>query len=222
MDENTDLRNLPNQANAERLEGLFSYPMGNLDMEPGDRITRLLFSQQAPYATLYKWRADPGNSVVTNTLRITNGSKVPWTGGPVLIIKDGKPLAQLPMPFTAIGNAADLDLGVAKDVLVSREDRQIRLEDHASLDFPHAVLKRSIQEFRLVVENTRDEETPMEISTSVAGDVMEPAGGSVVQLALRADTFNWQRAITWNLKLKPMERREIVVTYAQVIQTGIR
>lgn len=216
MDEATDLRNLPTDANAQRLEGLYSYPMGTLDMEPGDRISRLLFSQTAKYQTLYRWNAEPNNTTVYNTLRLTNTSKVPWTGGPALILQDGQPLAQLPMPFTGLNGSADLDLGVVKDVAVRREDKQL------SIDPQFAILRgyrtqKSIAEIRLSVENTRDDFATIEVNLGFTGEAVDKGDAAVTQLPVLEDVFNWKRSARWNVTLNPHERRELVLTYSRVV-----
>jgi len=216
IEEATDLRNLPNDSKAARLEGLYSYPMGDLDMEPGDRVTRLLFSQNAKYETLYKWTADGNNTTIYNTLRLTNTSKIPWTGGPALVLRDGQPLAQLPMPFTGLNGTADLNLGTAQDVLVHREDKQTKLDDQVKVLLGYQT-KKSTQEIKLVVENTRDEFAPLEINLTISGDVADGDGATIRQLPIREDSFNWQREVKWNVILNPHERREITLTYTRII-----
>src|SRR5262249_33823135 len=106
---------LPNDVAMSRVESLYAYPIGLTSLEPGDRMTKLLFEQRSPYRVIYRWEAIDPNNPVEQILRIHNAGKTPWTGGLATITKAGLPLAQLDMPFTAVGRDANLTLGKAPD-----------------------------------------------------------------------------------------------------------
>jgi hypothetical protein len=221
-DDAGEFRIVPDQARADRVEGLFTYPLGKVSLEPGDRMSRVLFAQNAPYSTLFIWNADAANTRVSNILRLRNSSKVPWTGGLIFIVKNGTPLAQVQMPFTPVASDADLEMGAAQDIVVTRDDSQLRLEEYPAAEHPQLLLRRSINEHRLRAHNTRDEPAELEIRMQVVGDVLAPDGAEVQQLTTRADAFNWNRRLTWRLNLAPNERRELKPVIATVFQAGVR
>lgn len=96
-------KTLPTDAGIFRSESLYAYPIGPTTLEPGDRLTKLLFEQSSHYRTIYRWEAIDANNPVEQFVRVHNDGKTPWTGGVVTIAKTGVPLAQTDMPFTAVG-----------------------------------------------------------------------------------------------------------------------
>ncbi|HSI72313.1 MAG TPA: hypothetical protein VK934_03990, partial [Fimbriimonas sp.] len=221
-DQETDLNNLPQQAGISRVESLFSYPLGELSLDPGDRLTRIMFSQVTNYVRLLKWYADPGANSVNDTLRVNNNSKVPWTGGKAFILRDDTPLAQIEMPFTPVGQDADLNLGLAHDVVVSRDDRQIRNDEYTSPNWPRLILRKVLNEIKLTVTNTRDVAVRLEASTVISGEPVSVELATVTKLTQQTDQFNWKKAVKWTLDLAPGERREVVFTYSSIISMGFR
>ncbi|CAN5434015.1 hypothetical protein BH11ARM1_BH11ARM1_03850 [soil metagenome] len=216
------LISLASTPEANRVESLYAYPLGDLSLEPGDRLTRRLFKQDTNYESLFKWNADNANVKVDNVLRLTNDSKVPWTGGLTMVVKNEIPLAQVDMPFTSVGQHADLSLGLASDIIVSRNDRVVRTEETSLEYYPHLILRKSVEEVSLQLQNTRDEAANVEITVGMTGEVTIDGGATVVQDRSLNDQFNLGHRGTWLITLQPGEKKQLTITSAKVFSAGNR
>lgn len=202
-----------------RLEDLYSYPLGKVSMEPGDRLTRMLLEDRAAYERLYRWeitqyRRQPyeqptERSRVVKLLRLKNRGKLPWTGGKAMVLKDSSPLAQTEMPFTAAGQDASLELGEVQDIPVTRVSKEIKREQVSLLrTYYNAVTV----ETTLAVENPRNEAFTIEIRNDVSGEVLAAEGAEITTLGTALNSLNKNSRVTWTVTLKPGEKRQFTVT----------
>jgi len=211
-------RAVATQATTDRLESLYSYPLGKVSLQAGDRLSRILFSQSSTYENIFRWAAEVGNdsSTVKSVLRIQNTGTVPWTGGLVMVTKEDSPLAQLEMPFTAAGKFADLEMANAQDMLVKKEETEISRDTIPMPGRPKVTLLRQLNEVHLSVESTRLETATFEITLQVPGDVADANGGKVDKLLTRQDGWNKYSRITWSFNLSPGEKREFRLQYHHI------
>ncbi len=208
-------RELAPQATTERVESLFAYPIGKVSLQAGDRLSRILFSQSSTYENIFRWSAEVGNPDVTvkNLLRIHNTGTVPWTGGQVFVTKGATPLAQLIMPFTSAGKAADLELANAQDIAAKKEEIVVSSDAIAMPNRPKLLLPRQLIEVHMSVESSRMETATFEMTITVPGEVVDPNGGKVEKLLARPDGWNRSSRITWSFNLSPGEKREVRMQY---------
>ncbi|HWA84354.1 MAG TPA: hypothetical protein VG820_13000 [Fimbriimonadaceae bacterium] len=201
---------LPNDGNIARTESLYAYTIGTTNLEPGDRFTKLLFSQRTPYDTIYRWDAESTNNPVVQVLRIHNVSKTPWTGGLATITKNDMTLAQSEMPFTAGGHDADLKMGFAPDILADKIVTETKAENLPSNAY-YRVLVKITEQTTISATNTRDEPITLEISLNLPGEVTT-AGAKIEKLPRRLSDLNPMSHIVWTLKLGPGEQKRITAT----------
>jgi hypothetical protein len=126
------------------------------------------------------------------------------------------------MAFTAIGKDVDLELGMAKDVIVTRDDRQLKNEEHSSPDWPRQILRRSTNEVKLTMDNARDVPIRLEVNLTVNGEIVSAGSATVTKLNQQSDAFNWRKRVSWAVNLQPGERKEVVLTYSTVFSVGNR
>ncbi len=214
------IRQLPQQAQADRVESLYAYPLGKLSLEPGDRMARMLFSQPAPYSNLFIWNVDVSTQV-SNILRLTNNSKVPWTGGRALVLKNEIPLAQLEMPFTPVGQVANIELGKSQDIVVGKEVRQLRTEDATFPKLPKEVFRRTVEETVLTVTNTRSEPAQVEVRLTFVGEALETSGAKITKVG-PLDAYNLKFHAQWTMSLAPGATKEVKLVRGQLAHVGTR
>ncbi|MFI5385932.1 MAG: hypothetical protein ACHQ50_07405 [Fimbriimonadales bacterium] len=204
---------LPADTSIFRSESLYAYPIGPTTLEPGDRLTRLLFEQASHYRTIYHWDAESGNNPVEQYVRVHNDGKTPWTGGVVTISKTGIPLAQTDMPFTAVEKDADLALGKAPDVLMDKDVQETKAEQipNPNRKAGENLHVRLTEETQMSATNTKDEAITLEIVLTLAGDVTAP-GAKVEKLPRRYGDLNAKVHLTWTLQLGPGEQKKISCT----------
>jgi|GEM_PF-5090943 len=208
---------LPSDAGMFRRESLYAYPIGPTTLEPGDRLTKLLFKQPSHYRTIYRWDAAEANNPVGEFLRIHDDGKTPWTGGVVTVAKAGIPLAQTDMPFTATGHDADLSLGQAPDILT---DKDVQETKAVTIPNPNrkageALRVRLTELTRMSATNTKDEPVTLEIVLTLPGEVAA-TDAKIVKLPRRFGDLNQQVHLTWTLQLVPGEQKKIEATNTHV------
>ncbi len=211
-------KGLSSQASTDRLESLYAYPIGKVSLDSGDRLSRLLFSQDSTYESIYKWQAEVGNenTIVQNILRIKNTGTVPWTGGQVLITKDNTPLAQVEMPFTAGGKTADIGMASTQDIVAKKDEFEIVRDTIPMPGRPKAFIVRTTNEVHLSVESSRLEPSKFELTLSVPGEVIESVGGKAVKMIRKQDPWNPQSVVTWSFTLSPGDKREVKIKYTHL------
>lgn len=217
-------RSVAGQALTERLESLFAYPLGKISLEPGDRLSRILFSQASTYDDIFRWLTSVGSidTTVKNVLRVRNTGTVPWTGGLVFVTKDDAPLAEVEMPFTSAGKTADLEMANALDLLAKKDETVISTDvipvpgSIAAPGKQRPMIQRQLNEVHLSVESTRLEPVTFELTLTVPGEVAEPNGGKVEKLLTRPDGWNRDSRITWSFTLGPGDKREFRLQYRHV------
>lgn len=202
-----------------RVEDLYSYPLGKVSLDPGDRLTRILVDESAHYERLYRWevsmvRSQPYDQPherdrVVKLLRLQNRGKLPWTGGKALVMKDNNPLAETDMPFTAAGQDASLELGDVQDIPVNRTSKELRREQTTILGrYYNAVTV----ETTLTVENPRSEAITMEIRHDVGGEVLSAEGAEITVMGTALTSANKNSRVQWTITLKPGEKRQFTMT----------
>jgi len=210
--------------NPEQVEDLFGFPLGVVSMEPGDRLSRVMFRTQSSYDRLYRWtlvrrRAylnQPAvkTDKVAKLIKIKNTSDVPWPSGSALIVENGTPLAQVVMPFTSKGKIAPIEIGKADDIPISEKVREITREPIRIRSFDYTLVTN---EETLTVENTRSDELPFEIVFEGSGTVLDAGGGTLELVGSNLDELDTFSRLTWSFKLKPGEIKTFVMKYKTII-----
>jgi len=200
-----------------QVEDLFGFPLGRISLEPGDRLSRVMFRVPANYNRLYRWSLKRTNAQdsriegsVEKIIRVKNESKQPWPNGPAMIVENNLPLAQVPMHFTPIGKEAELVLGTVSDIPTSEVMKEISREQVRVRDMS---LYAVTCEATLQVENTRKESLPFEIDYDLSGEVRDSAGGRVEKVSAQLNGYNPESLIRWNFTLKPGEIKTFVVKF---------
>lgn len=208
-----------------RVEDVFAYPVGRLNMDPGDRITRLLFTNEANYKRIFRWDLGEtrmntyGNLVVTNRvskiLRVANKTKTPWTAGKCIVTKDGTPLASIDMPFTAVGQDANLELGTVQDIITQRESKEINRE---SVTMPFREVRSAVTvDETLTVTNARVEPVEVEVQFTFDGTHIKSDADSNKALGLNLSALNPLTRAVWTIQLKAGESKVLHLTRKTVL-----
>lgn len=208
-----------------RVEDVFAYPVGKLNMDPGERITRLLFTDEANYKRIFRWDLDDARRTYDNSItpldrvakivRVANKTKTPWTAGKCIVTKDGTPLAQIEMPFTAVGQDANLELGTVQDILTKREAKELKREQ---VWMPYYDTRTAVTvEDKLTVTNARVEPVEVEVQYSFSGAHLSSDADSVRIVGLVLNALNPYTRAVWTVKLKPGESKELKLTRKTVL-----
>ena len=198
---------------ASRLEDLHSYDFETVTLPAGGRITRVLSATDLPLKTVYRWDS-AGSNGFERVLRLRNASTAGWPAGSILLQTEGVPLAQVPMPFTAPGQDANLELGLAEDLIHRTETREIERKPLNDPRWINPVLVTEEQTFE--VTNTRTDAVDIEVNCEVTGTLSDGAGSLVTKTA-KSNGQNPSSRLTWQLTLAPGEHKTWTIKYQKVI-----
>ncbi|MFZ4508122.1 MAG: hypothetical protein ACOYON_10565 [Fimbriimonas sp.] len=219
-------------ATMERVDNLFAYPLGTVSMEPGERLTHMLFEQPAEYEPIQLWEVWLGerpyedrqrydaqgqpipvnDNLMLSALNVRNQGKVPWTDGLVMVMRDGVPNAQVTMPFTPAGRTAQLVIGTSQDVVGTTSLRQLSAERVLKAD---VYVNEATLLATLTVRNDRDENVRTEVRASYVGEFFEGLGWSPPTLTVTPNSR--RQTITQRVSLAPKESKTITFKYKKVI-----
>jgi hypothetical protein len=245
------------------VEDLFVYRLDKVSLKQGERMVVPVIAASAKYEDVYLWYipcAPPAEMLqqlsreertllarsselahLQHALRIRNESAVPWTTGPALVFRDGRPLGQGLMNYTSVGNSSDVVITAAADIHTRRSDRQAGFTPDA-LQMQHRSYAQVDFEGKLTLTNYKDQTVHVEVCRAVLGQV-DQAGqdGQITQLNWMEDwsylpngqrgatlptpvwfwrydwpwwwsSLNGVGQITWTFELQPDEAKEL--TYA--------
>ena len=198
---------------ASRLEDLHAYEFDTVTLPAGGRISRVLSDTVLPINTLYRWDAS-GNGGFERVLRLRNTSSAGWPAGSILLQTQDVPLAQVPMPFTAPGQDANLELGAVEDLIHHSDPTETDRKPITDSRGKPALL--ASQEATIEVTNTRTESVEIEVNYDVTGSLTDGAGSEVKKLA-KSDSLNPSSRLTWKLTLTPGEHKTWTIKFQKVI-----
>ncbi len=211
-----------------RVDDLFSYPLGKIDLKPGDRVMTTLFDQDSTFESVFAWDAwigprrqnqqnyidgrlvVPKDNEVASIFRFMNTGKVPWTQGSTVILRDSVPVAQLTMPFTPVGQNAELTVGTVQDILVSSQVSEIKREEvrRGSYNTP-----QTTYEVTLKATNTRDTTVRLLVRPSWLGEPAEVPASIKVRVTPSGESLNPLSLGEATIDLKSGESVTLKFTY---------
>jgi hypothetical protein len=200
---------LPDFSVGERNEDLFLFPLKNIHLKKGQRMTLPVAQVTLPYSDVYTvelgLNSPQGNGSTDPTLarlssgpqvkhqaRLRNTSTYPLTTAPALLMLGDRVLAQSMMTCTAIGGQSDLPITDAVEINANLQDKELkRTADQVVLNgfrFMQVEMEGTI-----TLTNYRKEPTDIEVTRYVVGEV---TGASDNATITALDSFNEPPGIT--------------------------
>ncbi|MBX3374857.1 MAG: hypothetical protein KF817_13585 [Phycisphaeraceae bacterium] len=230
-------------------EDLYIFHVGGVSLRRGERLHVPIATAEIPYESVYTltvpvappmdmWRhfgtdqqreiaRQLDRPVATHVLRLTNATAHPFTTAPALIIRDGHPLAQGLLHYTARTATVDLEVTGAVDIRVESSERETgRTPD--GLEWNGSVYAQVRLAGTTVLTNYKDRAVTVEVRRFVLG----MATGAVPDGAIEGidlftgldwdhPSFSWWRwygwpwwwsrlngasRVDWTVRLAPGER----------------
>jgi hypothetical protein len=224
-------------------QDLFVYTVEKMSLARGARATVSLWQANIPLRHLYTmdvqtvrdWRSgamitasdapnEPGSASplrlsrnkVWHQLELANGSNVPWTTGPVMLLRAFLPLGQELLTYTPRGGRTLLPITVAVDVRGTHEEQEIDRQPNAlkwgSYQWAHVRKKGTV-----TVTNYRDAPADMLISVHTGGKIESASDDAAIKInATRVEDWygghaaiNNHSDVAWSLALEPGETRTV-------------
>ena len=165
------------------------------------------------------------SSPIWHELELGNAGPLPWTTGAALVLKDGVPLGQDLLPYTAPGSKSLLPMTIAVDLRGRYEEQEIRREPNV-LSWSGRTYSRVFKKGTLTLRSSRKEASPVRVTLAMGGNVEAATEGGVVKLndlrgedwASGASSVNNHSDVTWELTLAPGETKTLEVSFAFYVQ----
>lgn len=222
----------------------FIHPLAAMDLPKGARAVVPLWSEEVSARDLYTLdvqvrRAENDSDTVQygssqgamgspsplrlaraevwHQLELKNGTKYPWTTGPVLVMRGQVPQAQELLTYTSRGGDTLVPLTVATDVRALHEESELERKQDAleSNRGRYALIRKK---GTISLSNPRGERTPLRIRLSTGGKAEAVTGGGRVKVddfrpedwgGNRLAAVNSHSEIDWTLTLEPGERKTL-------------
>lgn len=242
----------PEITSGSKNEDMFIFEVKNVTLRKGERMVLPVMQFSLPYEDIYTLKlpfapppevqgnvsgeqlAELGRLLrapkAVHTIRLTNDSKVPLTTAPVIVLRDGRLLAQGLMTYTAVGARTDVTLTTAVDVRVARSDLETKRTPEAE-KWDNNYYARADLEGKVSLANYGTKKARIEVTRHVLGAVASASHDAVIERGsvfdneeLRPDWWGWYKwpgwwyryngvgRIKWNLELEPNQSVEL--TYA--------
>jgi hypothetical protein len=221
-------------------QDLFVYGIGKMTLARGARAALPLWSATVPVQHVYTWDGSGGHGWRRDTaaapgagtdaasplrilmnrtwhqLEIPNGSKVPWTTGPALLLRDDLPLGQDLLTYTPVGGKALLPVTVAVDVRTTYDEVETERVPRVHTWNNHTwslIKKRGT----LTVTNYRKEPARIRATLAVVGRAEDPGEGGVAQID-SSDDVNARTRVVWEATIAPGETITRTVSASYYVQ----
>jgi hypothetical protein len=211
----------------ERVEELFKFDLGKVSLEPGERLTRSLFSSPSEHTTFFRVAlvqlhqqsqqlAGTRQLTVTRILRLENKSSHAWTHGLCVLMRDGIMFARTDMPFTAPGKHAGLALGSPEDIEASWTATETHRESVPDPYVRNVLRTRITVASNLVLVNNRNEAVMMEVVADLHGDVLDPGDGEVTISGFDQYAINRRSIIKWRVSVAAESTHTVQFLYRAI------
>ncbi len=172
---------------------------------------------------------------VMHKIRLANDAECPLTTAPALILRQGRVIGQSMMTYTAVGASSDLELTVAVDISVERQDVEAeRINDAARWD--GNTYARSNLTGTISLTNRSSKTVDLEVRRSVLGNIDSASSDGKIEHLGRQEGgwmttdgypfwwnwYNWPYwwyrfnaigRVTWRLKLESEQSIELEYKY---------
>jgi hypothetical protein len=182
----------------------FFYKKSGLTLRVGDVAMLNVFTKPIKYRSFFEWRS--GDAFVQRHLMVRNDSDAPFTTGPVLAVRDGKPLSQITMKFTPVGTEEKAATFMATDVQCRAGETELErgpVEHFSGYDYIPVKM-----DGKIAIVNNRPTEIEILVHHQIVGKNLELDGeGKVV--STQTQDLNSRIDVEWKVKVPAHQTHEL-------------
>ena len=228
------------------------YSIPELSLARGDRATVALWQSSIPLRHLYTmdihtvrdWQSGamtmrgvaPNQSgslsplrlavnKVWHQLELTNNTDVPWTTGPVMLLRTFLPLGQELLTYTPRGGRTVLPVTVAVDVRGTYAEEEIDREAKA-LHWGKYQWARIRKKGMVTLTNYRDEPIDMLVTVSSGGKAESASDDATITINAMSgadwrgshDAVNNHSEVAWTISLEPGASRTLTYVFSYYVR----
>lgn len=199
----------------QEMAELFFYQKQKLSLEPGEVAMVTVFTGTVEYESLFDWDAD-AEDVVWRILQIKNSLQTPLTTGPAMAMRNGQPVGQDQITYTAPGATSDFLLTVAGGFTTFDTERELERGEPQNLQGILVTKVKTAGE--LEVTNYTDKDAKVRITKRVFGRVTEQSdGGEILGTTVGQQRFNPLSTMRWVLTIPAGQSKKVTYTYESLL-----
>ncbi len=231
---------LPSELAGSLQGDLFVFSLPAMELRRGDRAAVRVFERKVAYRHVYTWDLqlrtgslvrtpaqigsplDIAKNEVWHQFELTNDTDTVWTTGAVMVMSDGRPLAQELMTYTSRGDRVRVPLTISVETRGTADEEETGRKLDA-LRWDNKAYARVDRKAKLSLCNHKPEEIDVEITLHLGGRASKASHqGKVVLGPYRSQDWSRYRGSTavnnsstvkWTQRLGPGETFEPTVVY---------
>ncbi len=199
------------QKEGSKLEDLYYYQLGTLDLEKNARVVVPVTTTTVNYTEMYtaslpvnSTSLEGDKSVQTyHSYYIHNNSNAPFTTGAILVMnQQNQPLAQAQLAYTPVKGSSVLQLSKAVDVQVKNDEEETSREKSNVKRTASAYYERINSSGLITVTNYKDKKITMKVSKRIEGIyVRSDNGGKSRKVKAGEDDSEAETEIYWEVEI---------------------
>lgn len=212
------------QIKVEGTEDLFFYPIKDVTINKGDTAYIPLFTLETTYKHIYTLSvpnylddygriSNRGDLNVFHSIKIKNNGDLPWTTAPAQFISGSSFTGQSICSYTPAGTENTIKINNAINVSVDdneTETKRVRDADKFNgYTYDLVTLKGEIH-----ITNSQNKSIQMEVTKTITGTTNSVGSDAEVKFLGRGiKKINPTSLLTWQLELKPLEKKVLIYSY---------
>ena len=209
----------------QKLEDLYYYQLGVLDLEKNSRVIVPVMTTNVAYSEIYtidlpenSTILDGANSVQTyHSYMVNNNTNAPLTSGAVLVLNaENQPLAQAQLNYTPVKSSSELRLSKAVDVQVKNEEEESSREKSSLKRNATAYFEKVTHTGTINLVNYKDKKITIRVTKRIDGIfIMADNNGKSRKLKTR-DADDTIAELYWQVEVGAGAKMQLKYTYYEL------
>ncbi len=199
------------QKDGQKLEDLYYYQLGVLDLEKNSRTIVPVMSINIAYTEIYTVDIpliapsadDDEHSIQAyHSYLITNNSNAPLTTGAALVLNQtGQPLSQAQLTYTPVKGSSEMQLSKAIDVQVKNEEEETTREKSTIKKTSSLYYEKVTTTGTVTITNYKDKKVKIRITKLIGGTFSTASNNGKARKNRTANEVYWEVEVEAGAKL---------------------
>jgi hypothetical protein len=193
----------------EKLEDLYMYKLGKMDIEANSKIIVPIYNSKVTYEDAYTLEIrDNQNSIysplaVKHFYTIKNNTAAPFTTGPVLVTnKEDMLLAQSQMAYTPVSSTQSISLSDAIDVAANIKE-VVTSREKQKIEWRNNVIEKVNFTGTIKVRNFQKKTIKLKITKEIKGKFIKVSNNGKTNSYKSETSLNESSLVTWEITIEP-------------------
>lgn len=203
------------ETNGEKLDDLYLYKLGNLDLEANSKLIVPIFQSKVEYEHLYILSFGTNENTkysivpVMHYLVIKNKSIAPFTTGAVLVIdKNDNLQSHSKLDYTPVGGEQQIKVSDAIDVSTKIEEIQIKREKQKQTE--DYLFEKVTYQGKITLQNLQNKTVKVKMSKSANGKIEKASNNAKINSYVgKLYGNNETSTCFWEITLAPNQKLDL-------------